>query len=215
MTRRTIVITGSLLAIALLASGVWLVHARSAPTPPAPASATKNIVTKTLAQPSRTKLTGDNYHSTAAPNEPSSIALPSIGAQGYIQKVGIDQYNQMAAPTNVNLAGWYVNSLLPGQAGLSIIDGHIDGYRHNQGIFGHLNELQPGATFTVTFGSGRSKSFQVKSVRLVQVADVPDVLFAHDPAITSQLNLITCGGTYDGVSHTYNQRTIVISALIP
>ena len=216
MTRRAIVITSCLLVVALVTSGGWLLvrHTHPAPTP-TPTTAAKNVVTKTLDHPSQTKPTASTYHSTAAANEPSYISLPSIGAAGYVQKVGIDQYNQMAASTNVNLAGWYVNSLLPGQAGLSIIDGHIDGHQHNQGIFGHLDKIKVGATFTITFGNGSNKSFQVKSVQLVNAADVPSVLFAHDPTIPSQLNLITCGGTYDGVSHTYAQRTIVVSALAP
>ncbi|HSX30604.1 MAG TPA: class F sortase [Candidatus Saccharimonadales bacterium] len=214
MTRRNIIMASSLLVAVLAAGGGWLLVRHAQPSP-VPTTTAKDVVIKTLDHPSQTKLTTNNYHSTAAPNEPSYISLPSIGVKGYIEKVGIDQYGQMAAPTNVNLAGWYINSLLPGQAGLSIIDGHIDGYQHNQGIFGHLDQLKAGATFTITFGNDSSKSFQVKSVQLVATANVPNVLFAHDPAIPSQLNLITCGGTYDAVSHTYAQRTIVISALIP
>jgi len=176
---------------------------------------TRNIVTKTLANPSKVPPTASTYTSAAAPNEPSYISLPTIGAKGYMQKVGVDQYGQMAAPTNVHLAGWYVNSLLPGQAGLSIIDGHIDGSLHNQGIFGQLSKLKVGDVFTITFGNGSSKSFAVKSLQSVVANDVPSVLFAHDPAISSQLNLITCSGNYDGVSHTYDKRTVVIGAAIP
>ncbi len=213
--RRTLVFT-SILVSALCIGGVCLaVHARHIHPKIAPPTAVKNVVTKTIAKPSTTPLTTSNYTSTAAPNEPSSISLPTIGAEGYIQKVGIDQYSQMAAPTNVHLAGWYINSLLPGQAGLSIIDGHVDGYQHNKGIFGQLSKLRAGDVFTVTFGNGSHKSFSVKSVQLVDAGSVPDVLFAHDPGTTSQLNLITCGGDYDGVSHTYDKRTIVVSSLLP
>ncbi len=182
---------------------------------PAKSPAIKDVVTKTVAHPSATQPTSKNYTPTAAPNEPSYISLPTIGAQGFIQKVGVDQYSQMAAPNNVHLAGWYINSLLPGQSGLSIIDGHVDGYAHNQGIFGQINRLHAGDVFTITFGNGSHKTFMIKRLQLVDTANVPSVLFAHDPSIISQLNLITCGGDYDNVSHTYDKRIIAISALVP
>jgi LPXTG-site transpeptidase (sortase) family protein len=204
---------GALLVIALAGGTAFLARSRPSRTQPT-SPAAKNVVTKTLARPSSTPVTADNYTSTAAPNEPSYISLPTINAAGYIQKVGVDQYNQMAAPTNVHLAGWYINSLLPGQAGLSVIDGHVDGYYHNQGIFGKLDKLKAGDIFTVTFGNGSQKSFAVKSSQLVDAGSVPSVLFAHDPTIPSQLNLITCGGDYDGVSHTYDKRTVIISVLV-
>lgn len=215
MNRRRFTLAGSVLLI-VVGGAAALIYSRhmhmyiSQPASPV----TKNVVTKTLASPSKVQLTANNYTSTAAPNEPSHISLPSINSGGYVQKVGVDQYSQMAAPNNVHLAGWYVNSLLPGQAGLSVIDGHVDGYYHNQGIFGRLNKLKPGDVFTVTFGNGSKKSFAVKSLQLVAANDVPGVLFAHDPTIPNQLNLITCGGDYDGVSHTYDKRTIVISSLV-
>jgi LPXTG-site transpeptidase (sortase) family protein len=205
-------VTGNLLIIAIIGCVAVLFHFHTGSQPTSPL--TKGAVTKTLANPSKTQLTARNYTSPAAANEPSSISLPSVGAQGYIQKVGIDQYDEMAAPTNVNLAGWYVNSLLPGQAGLSVIDGHVDGYHHNGGVFGKLAKLQPGDIFAITFGNGNKKSFEVKSLQLVTAAQVPSILFAHDPAIKSQLNLITCGGDYDGVSHTYDKRTVVVSSLV-
>jgi LPXTG-site transpeptidase (sortase) family protein len=206
--------TCTLLASVTVGSILVALHIYHAHSPTTPLAAPKNVVTKTLSKPSTTVLTPHTYTSTAAPNEPSYISLPTIGARGFIQKVGVDQYGQMAAPTNVHLAGWYVNSLLPGQAGLSIIDGHIDGYTHNQGLFGQLNKLQPGDVFTITLGNGSHRSYTVKNIQLVDAANVPSVLFAHDPSIASQLNLITCGGDYDGVSHTYDKRTIIISTLI-
>ncbi|HSX06727.1 MAG TPA: class F sortase [Candidatus Saccharimonadia bacterium] len=216
MHRKRLLFISGLVMIASAAGVVIAIISLRHHTHPNPVSTNimKNVVTKTLAKPSTTPLSTSSYASTAAANEPSYISLPTIGTAGYIQKVGIDQYGQMAAPTNVHLAGWYVNSLLPGQAGLSVIDGHVDGYAHNQGIFGRLNNLNIGDIFTITFGNQTHKSFSVKNIRLVDAIDVPSILFAHNPTITSQLTLITCGGTYDKISHTYDKRTIVTSSLM-
>jgi sortase A len=175
-------------------------------------SAPTNVITHSSANPSEAPVTS-SYVSTAIGNEPKYISLPSINAAGYIVKVGIDQYNQVAAPGNVNVAGWYVNSLKPGQAGLSIIDGHVDG-KKGPGIFLKLAELVAGDLYEVDLANGTKLTYQVQRVSTLKVADVPTVLFAHDPEIASQLNLITCYGTFNYQSDQYDERSIVMSKLI-
>jgi LPXTG-site transpeptidase (sortase) family protein len=180
---------------------------------PKTAAKPKNVITHSVATPSEKPITASTYVSTAVDDEPKSISLPSINASGFIQKVGIDQYGQVASPNNVQLAGWYVNSLKPGQAGLSIIDGHVDG-KTEPGIFLKLAKLTSGDAFAVDLANGTKLSYQVVSVTSVKVADVPNILFAHDPSIPSQLNIITCYGTFSYQSDQYDQRTIVVSKLI-
>lgn len=171
-----------------------------------------DTVQQTVDRPSEAAIP-DNYTSTAVGDEPKYIHLPSIDSAGYIIKVGIDQRNQIASPNNVNLAGWYTNSLKPGQAGLSIIDGHVDG-KTGPGIFLRLAKLEPGDTYTVDLANDAKLTYQVRRVTMLKVADVPAVLFAQDPAIASQLNLITCYGNFNYQSAQYDQRTIVVSELV-
>ena len=200
----------SLVVVVLVIIGwLYVSHRSYAPIPP---TKTKNVITYSTPKPSEAPVSQAAYTSTAGPNEPKYISLPSIGAEGFIQKMGIDQDNQVAAPNNVNLAGWYVNSLSPGQAGLSIIDGHVDGL-HGPGIFFHLDKLNTGDTFTIEMGNGATKTFKVISVTNVDDAGASTALFSRDNSIVSQLNLITCGGSFDQQSHRYNQRTIVVSTL--
>ncbi len=203
-------IAGGIVAVALGGTVVYFVHTPAAPAGPAKP---KDVVTYSTKKPSEAPVAKSDYVSTAAPNEPKYIIMPSIGAEGYVQKMGVDQNNQVAAPNNVNLAGWYVNSLAPGQAGLSIMDGHVDGL-HGPGIFINLNKLQVGDTFTVELGSGVQKTFKVASVSSVAEAVAATTLFARVPSIASQLNLITCSGAFDQQAHAYQQRTIVVSELI-
>jgi hypothetical protein len=203
------------LLITLLAVGgcIYLVYKPSGPAVAPKPTVAKNVVAYSTDKPGEVPVDPSAYISTAGPNEPKYITLPTIGAQGFIQKMGIDQNNQVAAPNNVNLAGWYVNSLSPGQAGLSIIDGHIDGL-HGPGIFLRLNKLSAGDTFTIELGNGSNKIFRVKQIVAVADADAAKVLFSRDATVASQLNLITCGGSFDRQSHSYNQRTVVISELV-
>lgn len=143
-------------------------------------------------------------------DQPREIIIPSISVDGYIQKVGIDQNNQMAVPNNIHLAGWYVNSVKPGEPGLSIIDGHVLG-RYNDAIFKDLINLTPGDTFSIVYGDNSEKLFVVKEVKLLPVNDTAVYLNTKDLNINSQLNLITCGGNFDRNSQTYDKRVVVKS----
>jgi LPXTG-site transpeptidase (sortase) family protein len=177
-----------------------------------PKVAIKGIVTHTTTKPSEAPVVQASYVSTAGPTEPVYIDLPTIGIGGYIEKMGIDQNNDIAAPTNINLAGWYVDSISPGQAGLSIIDGHVDGV-HGAGIFYKLDKLAVSDGFTIRLGNSTVEHFRVVSVSTINNQDAAAALFSHDPNIKSQLNLITCGGEFNQQTQSYEQRTIIVSAL--
>jgi len=146
-------------------------------------------------------------------DQPKEITLPTIAAEGFIHKVGIDKNNQIVAPGNVNMAGWYTGSVKPGNPGLSIIDGHVSGV-YAKAVFYDLIRLKPDDTFTVTYGDNSVRSFRVVKVEAVPVDQATKVLFNRDPAIKSQLNVITCGGKYIAATKTYDGRVIVAAEAI-
>ena len=153
------------------------------------------------------------YDWRGADYEPKRISLPTIQSEGFLQSVGTDQNNQIAVPGNIHVAGWFVNSVRPGNLGLSIIDGHVNG-RVNDGIFKQLGKMEIDDEFSLELGSGKILTYKVKSVVSVDVAKANEVLFSQDPKAKSQLNLITCGGTFDRTSKQYLQRVIVAAELI-
>lgn len=170
-------------------------------------------ITHSTDKPSEEKVDEETYRWQGAADEPRYIELPSIGAGGFIQKVGVDQNKQIAVTTNIYFAGWFVDSAKPGKKGLSIIDGHVTG-RQNDGIFKDLEKLQEGDEFTVAMGDGAVFRYKVTGLTTVDVADAANVLFSQDPMVRSQLNLITCGGEFDRATQQYKKRTIVTSALV-
>jgi sortase A len=153
------------------------------------------------------------YQWRGGANDPRLINLPTIQTEGFIQNVGVDQNKQIAVPNNIHLAGWFVDSVQPGQTGLSIIDGHVDG-RKNDGIFKHLAGLKENDEYTIEMGDGRLKRYRVKTTVTVATKDAAGILFSQDPKIKSQLNLVTCGGSFDRQSRQYDKRIIVSSELI-
>ncbi len=150
----------------------------------------------------------DNYSVPA--DKPLSIQLPTIKTEGFIQQVGVDKDNQMVVPSNVNMAGWYTKGSLPGDAGLSIIDGHVHGL-YAKGIFYSLGRLKAGDAFTVTFGDKSVRRFKIRKVQRVTTKEADTALFVRHNTIAKQLNLITCTGRFDKASKTYDSRVIVVA----
>ena len=144
---------------------------------------------------------------------PRRIILPSIGAEGFVQQVGVDDKGNIAVPTNINLAGWFVDNPKPGDKGVSLIDGHVQGW-HHPGIFKDLKNLEAGDTFEVEYGDYSKRRFEVVGVKSYSVSDVAEHMLAQAEGIENQLNLITCGGRFDPQADRYEDRVLVVSKRI-
>ncbi len=139
---------------------------------------------------------------------PKILTIPSISVRGYIQSVGIDQDGLIAVPTNVHLAGWYINSVKPGEVGLSIIDGHRDGTTIG-GIFRNLEKLKKGEKIIVEYGDGSLKKFEIVDLKTLSIEDAYDFMYSRIEGVDIQLNLVTCGGKWSKEINTYEDRIIV------
>ena len=146
-------------------------------------------------------------------DKPLSIQLPTIKVEGYIEQVGVDKDNRMVVPSNVHMGGWYTKGALPGEDGLSIIDGHVHGI-YAKGIFYNLGKLKADDAFTVTFGDKSIRKFKVTKVQTVSAKEADKTLFVRDKTISKQLNLITCTGKYNKDSKTYDSRVIIVAEAV-
>jgi LPXTG-site transpeptidase (sortase) family protein len=185
----------------------WYLAAHRSPD----SSINEQIITHSTDTPDETKPNPRDQYKVAA-DKPRLLSLPTIGAEGFIQQVGVDQHQAVAVPSNIYRAGWFVQSQLPGARGLSIIDGHLDG-RTGGGIFEHLGKLRAGDQFTIGFGDMSTKTFIVRKVQTVPIAETAAVLFSQDPQIGNQLNLITCSGTFNKSQKQYDHRVVVVAEL--
>ncbi len=173
-------------------------------------SAATDVVTYSTDSPDEEKPNKDTYKWQGQPTDPKFITMPTINGEGFIQKVGVDQNKQIAVPGNVHVAGWFNQTVLPGEKGLSIIDGHVTG-RVNNGIFKDLDKLKDGDQFKIEYGNGTSKDFKVVKSVDVKVDSAASVLFSQEPSIERQVNLITCSGKFDRATQRYPNRLIVIA----
>lgn len=174
---------------------------------------TTGVVVVSVDTPDETPIDINTYNWVGEPDSPKLITIPSINLTGFVQKVGNDQENRIAVPTNTNLAGWYINSAKLGEKGLSIVVGHLNG-RFSDGIFYNLSLLEAGEQFQVQLGNSNILNYEIVDKVTVTEEEANQYLFSQQNNISSQLNLITCGGEYDDETKTYTDRVIVYSKLV-
>jgi sortase (surface protein transpeptidase) len=201
LTRRQLVVITVVLALVI---GIAILTTRTSPEPVA------EIITYSTNQPSEEK-PGDDFQWNGAPNDPKKIRIESVGIDAFIQNVGVDQNNEVAVPNNIYIAGWFVNSVRPGDKGLSIIDGHIDGITQEGAVFKALPNIANGAEISIESGDGTIKKFKVIDTQTVAAEKAASVLFSQKPKVSNQLNLITCVGDFNNQTNRYADRFIVMA----
>lgn len=202
-----------LIAAVFIVAGVWgywdKYKTTHNPIPEIPSA----VITNSTSRPDETPLSDvcENYE--VADQDPRKIEIESANISGCIHKVGVDQHNNIAVPVNIHLAGWYVESVLPGEKGVSIIDGHVLG-RYNDAIFTNLDQVKTGELVKIQFGDESWKEFEIVEIENYSVEEATEELFKTVEDAESQLTLITCGGDYDKDAQTYKERVFVRARLV-
>ena len=201
----------AIVAVLLVAYGSWgLIQWFMATHNPKPVIS-DSVVRHSTDQPDETPPGDACKDYRVAARQPRKLELPSLGISGCIQRVGIDEANRIAVPPNIHLAGWFVGSSVPGDKGVSIVNGHVQGY-YQSAIFKRLNEVRVGETVRVQFGDATERDFTIVSVDSYDIDRVATEQFRRLDGIDKQLTLITCGG-FDRKSQTYQKRILVRAKL--
>lgn len=140
---------------------------------------------------------------------PVRLKIPSIGVDTSIEYVGDTPAGAMAAPSSPLVAGWYKYGAIPGEAGSSVIAGHVVGPLGEPGVFKRLSELADGNTIQVVDARGQTASFTVRSVRTYDETQQHAEVF--NSASGTRLNLVTCAGAWDAGKREYAERLVVFT----
>lgn len=146
---------------------------------------------------------------------PTAIDIPAIDVRSGLLTLGLNRDGTIQVPplfAKPSKAAWYRYSVTPGQAGTSVIEGHIDTYQ-GPSVFFRLGALRPGDKVDVTLADGMVAVFQVTGVRQYPKASFPALAFYGDTAYPS-LHLITCGGKFDPATRQYLSSTVVYASLV-
>jgi Sortase domain len=145
---------------------------------------------------------------------PVSVSIPAIGVQSKLLHLGRNPDGTIQVPsltTSAGEAAWYKYSVTPGQAGTSVIEGHVDSFQ-GPAVFFRLGALRPGNEIDVTLADGVTAVFRVTGVREYAKAKYPAATI-YGAADYAALRVITCGGDFDSATGHYLSSVVVFASL--
>src|SRR5664280_180927 len=192
-----VVIGAVLLAVGL---GVQARSSGSPGTSPGGSSATPSVT-----GPAGTAL----VVSTASP--PDRLMIPRLGLSVTLGTLGLNADGTVQVPTTAEQAGWFRLGPTPGRIGSAVILGHVDSFR-GPGVFFQVRSLEPGDQVDVLLANGVVAHFTVTALSTYPKQSFPaqEVYGSHG---ASQLQLVTCGGTFDSGTGSYLSNVVAYSTL--
>ncbi len=149
---------------------------------------------------------------TPARSLPMRLTVPNLGINIAVGRLGLDPNGQVMVPATAHTVGWYVHGPTPGQLGSAVILGHVDSYL-GPGVFFYLRNLVAGDPIQVTLANGSVVSFRVNRVEQYSKSAFPDRL-VYGSHGTRSLQLVTCGGTFDHATGSYESNVVVFSTFV-
>ncbi len=138
---------------------------------------------------------------------PVGFSFPSLGVEtATVRPVGVEPNGELEVPPESEV-GWYRYSPVPGEAGSSVLAGHVN-YDGRDGVFRFLTEVEVGDEFFVDYADGTTRPFVVSEVAQYDKTGLPnDRIFARTG--DAEVALITCGGTFDYDERSYEDNVVV------
>lgn len=154
-------------------------------------------------------------HAPIAGAVPERVEIPSIGVEAPVVARGLDKDGAIEPPSfdTPQTVGWYGDGTKPGAKGPALFVGHVD-TETRQAVFYGLSAARPGAKVEITRADGTVAEFTIDDVQVFTRARF-DADKAYGPRKDgrAELRLITCGGTYDRPSHSYDANVVVSAYL--
>lgn len=143
---------------------------------------------------------------------PTRVRAPSIGLDGPIVPLGLDDHGALDVPRDGSVTGWYDGSPEPGRPGPSVLAAHVD-WDHRPGPFLRLRDLSAGDVVEVDRADGTVATFEVQAVRRYPKDRFPTAeVYGDLPG--PGLRLVTCGGSFDRGARSYRDNVVAYAALV-
>ncbi|MEL5958026.1 class F sortase [Streptomyces sp. CLV115] len=146
---------------------------------------------------------------------PKRVEIPSIGIEAPVVARGLDKDGAIEPPSfdTPQTIGWYGDGTEPGAKGPALLVGHVD-TETRPAVFYGLSAARPGARVDITRADGTVAEFTIDDVQVFTRARF-DADKAYGPRQDgrAELRLITCGGTFDRKTHSYDANVVVSAYL--
>ncbi|MFF2483320.1 class F sortase [Paenibacillus sp. NPDC058071] len=186
-------------------------------TPEAQISPLPNIPTQIPAQSQSTNKTAvpfapKNHYILPGKIIPNTLWIPSVSIKAPIEPVKLLENGQMGVPESSEVAGLFIEGVLPGEEGNALIAGHVDNYT-GPAIFYPLKRLKPGHPIILSDENGKYLVYMVDAVESYLTAEAPlDRIFGDTDK--ERLNIITCAGKYDRKKKEHEKRLVVYAHML-
>ena len=145
---------------------------------------------------------------TATPEPPANrFVIPSVGIRAVVETQGLDANMVMENPEDPFQVAWYDFTAKPGTPGNTVFAGHVDHIRVGRAVFWNLRDVQVGDIMEYHSIDGPIYRYRVTRIT-TQNASTPANDFVAPTAVET-MTVITCTGSFDRDSRSYDQRLIV------
>jgi len=166
-------------------------------------------------EPSNTETgsTEETDSSVLEASTPISFAIPAIDAGSELLHLGLRENSTLEVPPGDpgSPASWYIGSPTPGEAGPSVLLGHVDDSLGEPGVFADLPDLVEGDEITIDREDGSTATFTVTKAEQYGKNTFP-TLEVYGNTENAELRLITCDG-YNEATGEYEDNYVVYATL--
>jgi hypothetical protein len=209
-------------ALLLIGAGCLVLGLRQYQHPLAGPVYTQRTTKMSGTKVSATKVSGPESAALVHPNVvvplaaersiPTELQVPAIGLAVSLSTLGLNADGTVQVPTDIQQPGWFQLGPSPGQIGSAVILGHVDSYQ-GPAVFFKLRALVAGDLINVKLADSSTAQFKVTSVAMYLKSNFPDQAVYGSHGV-SQLQLVTCSGTFDTQTGHYLSNIVVYSTLI-
>lgn len=147
----------------------------------------------------------------AATLEPTAIEIPALSIDRDLIELAVIG-TDLQVPDDYADVGWWRDGPAPGEAGASVVAGHVDSPT-GPAVFYQLSGLRAGDEIKVSLDDGSRTVFAVREVQLYERSQFPSArVYRTDGQPT--LHLLTCGGSFDTEANQYSSNVVVYADLL-
>ncbi len=140
---------------------------------------------------------------------PARVVLPTVGIDAAVGTTGIGTKGELAVPDDFDRAFWFEGSAVPGEAGVSVLVGHIDN-DSGPAVFYPLQRLKAGEEILIPRSDGSTARYTVSELKVFPKGRFPtEEVFGTGSG--PGLRLITCIGRFDRRRQTYLDNLVVFA----
>lgn len=142
---------------------------------------------------------------------PVALRIPALDLAVPLTTLGLNPDHTVEVPTDFGQPGWFRLGPAPGELGSAVILGHVDSYQ-GPAVFFRLRDLKPGDQVEVSLTDRVTAHFTVTSVVMYPKDQFP-AQQVYTPHGHSDLQLVTCGGTFDTTTRSYLSNIVAYTTL--